>query len=63
MLLEEFDLLCFVEGKVTISIDPMQLVEHNEKVTKAKGINIDYVKGHLIPHIGDKKSENICTIP
>jgi hypothetical protein len=59
MLLEEVDLWCFVEAKVTTPIDPMQLAKHNKKVAKAKRIILDSVKDHLIPHITEKKSKDM----
>jgi hypothetical protein len=55
MLLEEVDFWCFVEGKVRVPTNPMQLAEHNKKVAKAKRIILDFVKDHLIPHIAEKK--------
>ena len=36
MLLEEVNLSCFVDEKVTIPIDPTQFLEHNNEVDKAK---------------------------
>jgi len=44
MLLEEVDLCCFVEAKVTTPTDLVQLAEHTKKMTKAKRIIHDFVK-------------------
>jgi hypothetical protein len=60
MLLEEVDFWDFVEGKVTMLIDSMQLVNHNKKVAKSKRIILDFVKNHLVHHIVEKSWPRIC---
>ena len=50
MLLEEVNLWCFVDEKVTVPTDPAYFVEHNNEVDKVKKIILDFVKVHFIPH-------------
>ena len=54
MLLEEVNLWCFVDEKVTVPTDPAYFVEHNNEVDKAKKIVLGFVKVHFIPHSTDK---------
>ena len=54
MFLEEVNLWCFVDEKVTVPTDPAQFVEHNNEVDKAKKIILDFVKVHFIPHSTEK---------
>lgn len=55
LLLEEFELWDIVDKAVTIPTNATLLVEYNKKNVKAKRINIDAIKDHLIPHITGKK--------
>ena len=50
MLLEEVNLWCFVDEKVTFPTHPAQFVEHNNEVDKVKKIILDFVKVHFISH-------------
>lgn len=45
-----------MEAKVTILIDPAQLLKNNKKTAKAKRIILDSMEDHLIPHFIEKKS-------
>jgi hypothetical protein len=57
MVLEEVDQWCFVEAKVTTTIDHVQLVEHNKNMAKAKKIILEFVKDHLIPQIDGEEDD------
>ena len=44
----------FWGAKVTVPTDPVQLDEHNQKVTKARRTILSFVKDLKIPHIREK---------
>jgi hypothetical protein len=56
LLLEENDLKEYVEIVIPGPKDAHELAAHKKKEVKAKGVLLDYVKDHLIPHIFEKKT-------
>jgi hypothetical protein len=55
LLLEENDLKECVECVVASPTDPQELVSHKRKEVKAKRVFLECIKGHLKPHIAEKK--------
>jgi hypothetical protein len=56
LILVENGLWDFVNTTLTPSMDPTDLVIHEQKDVKARRIILDAVKDHLIPHLSEKKS-------
>jgi hypothetical protein len=56
LLLEENDLKDYVEMMIPNPNDAQELTAHKKKEVKAKGVLLDSVKDHLIPHISEKKT-------
>jgi hypothetical protein len=54
-VLDENELLEFVEGKTIHPTDLAQLASHLKKDVKARRIIVDGVKHHIIPHLSGKK--------
>jgi hypothetical protein len=52
--LKEYDLWELVDKEVTPPTNMTTWDAHNNKEIKAERVLLDYVKGHLIPHLNDK---------
>jgi hypothetical protein len=46
----------FAEKEIQVPSDPTQATQHNLKDVKARGIILDVVKDHIIPHITGKNT-------
>jgi hypothetical protein len=56
LVLMENGLWDFANSKIIPPTDPVDLAMHEKKDVKAKGIILDVIKDHLIPHLSEKKS-------
>jgi len=57
-ILEENDLDDYVNNVIAAPSDDVEKATHKKNQAKAKGILIDSVKDHFLPHISQKKTAN-----